>query len=412
MDFVVGLPVSQGFNAIWVVVDRLTKARHIVPCRTSVDAADLADLFVKHVFRLHGLPKSIVSDRGPQFASAFWQRLCSRLGIDRRLSTAFHPETDGQTERMNAVMEQYLRSYVSYLQDDWAEWLPLAEFAANNQASETTGVSPFFGMHGFNPVWQCDLSPPPAGVADDQRALAEDQRALVTARTLADIHDHLRAEMGRAQDRQAANSDRGWLPAPRFLPGDRVWLNARNIVTRRPSRKLDHRRLGPFEVVADPHLRTSHAVRLDLPASMQIHPVFHVSLLEHAAQDPFPCQRQPPPPPVVVDGEDEYHVDDVLDSRIFGRWKKLQYLVQWTGYDRPTWETAANVDGLQAVDRFHARHPQKPGPQPLRAAALSLAGARRLEGGYCHGPGPDPVTDSHSAGHRRVMLGDLEVQWR
>ena len=181
MDFVVGLPVSHGFNAIWVVVDRLTKARHIIPCRSSVDAADLAHLFVKHVFRLHGLPRSIVSDRGPQFASAFWQRLCNRLGIDRRLSTAFHPETDGQTERMNAVMEQYLRAYVSYLQDDWADWLPLAEFAANNQASETTGVSPFFGMHGFDPAWQCDLSPPIDGDGDDQRAH-------VTARKIGRAH--------------------------------------------------------------------------------------------------------------------------------------------------------------------------------------------------------------------------------
>ena len=108
MDFVTGLPTSQGYGAIWVVADRLTKARHFVPCHSSVDAPALADLFVKHVFRLHGLPQTVISDHGPQFAAAFWQRLCNRLGIDRRLSTAFHPESDGQTERMNAIMEQYL----------------------------------------------------------------------------------------------------------------------------------------------------------------------------------------------------------------------------------------------------------------------------------------------------------------
>ena len=399
MDFVTGLPASgwQRFNTIWVVVDRLTKARHLVPCHSSVDASDLADLFVKHVFRLHGLPRTIVSDRGPQFAAAFWQRLCGRLGIDRRLSTAFHPESDGQTERMNAIMEQYLRAHMSYLQDDWAIWLPLAEFAANNQASETTGVSPFFGLYGIDPIWQYDLTPPAANDADDQRAHA-------TAQTLAEIHDHLRIEMGRAQDRHAENADRRRLPAPRFLPGDHVWLNARNIVTRRPSPKLDHRRLGPFRVVADPRLRTPYAVRLDLPATMQIHPVFHVSLLEHAAQDPFPGQRQPPPPPVVVDGEEEHYVDEVLDSRLFGRWKKLQYLIKWTGDDHPTWEDAAAMDELQAVDRFHARHPHKPGPlpgppPPLHGNALSLAGARRLGGGYCHGPA---LT--------RVTAGDFEVQ--
>ena len=202
MDFVTGLPKSQGYDAIWVVVDQLTKTRHFVPCRSSVDATGLADLFVQHIFRIHGLPNSIVSDRRPQFATVFWQRLCNRLGIDRRLTTAFHPESDGQTECMNAIMEQYLRAHVSYLQDDWPTWLPLAEFAANNQASETTGVSPFFGMYGRDPVWQCDLTPPAANDADNRRAHA-------TAQTLAEIHAHLRAELDRAQDRHAANADRG-----------------------------------------------------------------------------------------------------------------------------------------------------------------------------------------------------------
>src|SRR3978361_4553 len=149
MDFVTGLPWSNGHDAIWVVVDQLTKQRHLVPCHTTVDARDLADLFLQNVFRLHGLPLTITSDRGPQFASAFWHRLCARLGIQPRLSTAFHPQTDGQTERINAIMEQYLRAHVNYLQDDWAEWLPFAEFAVNNQASETTAVSPFFANHGY-----------------------------------------------------------------------------------------------------------------------------------------------------------------------------------------------------------------------------------------------------------------------
>jgi transposase InsO family protein len=363
MDFVTGLPWSDGCDAIWVVVDRLTKARHLVPCRTNVDANDLADLFITHVFRLHGLPDSIVSDRGPQFAAAFWKRLCDRLGIDRRLSTAFHPETDGQTERMNSVMEQYLRAHVSYLQEDWARWLPLAEFAANNQASESTGSSPFFGTYGFDPKWQIDLSP--VAPNDD-----DDARALRAATRLTEIHSHLRTELGRAQDRHAYGADRNRLPAPQFLPGDKVWLNARNIATRRPSRKLDHRRLGPFEVIEDPRLKSKHAVKLALPDSMKIHPVFHVSLLEHAADDPLPGQSVPPPPPVEVDGEEEYFVDSILDSHLYGRSRKLQYLVKWTGYDKPDWEDARNVDGLSALDRFHELHPDKPGPLE------NLAGAR------------------------------------
>ena len=144
MDFVTGLPWSNGNDAIWVVVDRFTKMRHFVPCRTTTKAPDLANLFLHHVWKHHSLPQDIVSDRGPQFASDFWRQLCSRLGISPRLSTAFHPETDGQTERANQTMEQYLRAFVSHQQDDWSDWLPMAEFAANNQQSETTQTTPFF----------------------------------------------------------------------------------------------------------------------------------------------------------------------------------------------------------------------------------------------------------------------------
>jgi transposase InsO family protein len=110
MDFITGLPWSDGCDAIWVVVDRLTKERHLIPCRTDVDAKELANRFIAHIFRLHGLPLTIISDRGPQFSALLWKHLCRRLGIEPRLSMAFHPQTDGQTKRMNSIMEQYLRA--------------------------------------------------------------------------------------------------------------------------------------------------------------------------------------------------------------------------------------------------------------------------------------------------------------
>ena len=238
------------------MVDHLTKQPHLVPCRTDVDAKALAKVFLEWIFRLYGLPKTIVSDRGPQFTSVFWGELCRCLGIDRRMSTAFHPQTDGQTERMNAVMEQYLRSYVNYLQDDWNEWLPVAEFAANNQASETTKVSPFFGLYGSDPLWGVDLATPTTRPNESTRD------AHASAQALDEIHQHLRSEMRRAQEIQAEAADRRRLPAPTYQPGDRVWLNAKNIKTRRPAAKLDHRRLGPFEVQSSVG---SSAVRLILP---------------------------------------------------------------------------------------------------------------------------------------------------
>ena len=121
MDFVTGLPWSDGNNAIWVAVDRLTKICYFVPCRKTTSAPDLANLFLHHIWKLHGLPNDIISDRSPQFARDFWRQLCSRLGISPRLSTPFHPETDGQTERANKTREQYLRTFVSHQQDDWSQ---------------------------------------------------------------------------------------------------------------------------------------------------------------------------------------------------------------------------------------------------------------------------------------------------
>jgi transposase InsO family protein len=126
----------------------------------------------REVVRLHGLPKTIISYRGPQYAAVFWKRLCERLGIDQRLSTAFHPQIDGQTERMNATMEQYLRIFTSHQQDDWVQWLPLAEFAANNGTSETTNCSTFFAVTGMDPWMTFEEAAEEPG---DSRAVDADQ---------------------------------------------------------------------------------------------------------------------------------------------------------------------------------------------------------------------------------------------
>ena len=154
IDYITPLPtcIRSGveYKHLLVIVCRLTKMRHFVPT-TGLTAQELTAAFVNRVYSLHGCPDTIVSDRGTQFVSQFWKHLSARLGTALRPSSAFHPETDGQTERINSGIEQYLRAFMNYHQDDWVDWLPLAEFAANNAVSETTGVSPFFANYGFNP---------------------------------------------------------------------------------------------------------------------------------------------------------------------------------------------------------------------------------------------------------------------
>ena len=201
MDFITGLPWSNGFNAILIVVCRLTKMRYFIPCQDTCTAEQLAELYAHHIFRLHGLPKTIISDRGSQLIAKFWRALCKALKIEALLSTPYHPETDGQTERVNAILEQYLWAHINYLQDDWEAWLHLAEFATNNHASETNGMSPFFTNYGQDPLWQFDLTGNPGEAP-------EEWDARQAATKMKEIAEHLQAEILRAQHRHQEQADR------------------------------------------------------------------------------------------------------------------------------------------------------------------------------------------------------------
>jgi len=149
MDFIVDLPPSQEASNILGITDRLSKNQILIPC-PDITALTVTRLFLIHVFAHHGLPRSIVSDRGPQFTGLFWKEICRQLDITRRLSTAFHPSTDGAQERSNQEIETYLRSFCAYAQNDWADLLPQAQFALNNRVTSGTGLSPFFFTHGYH----------------------------------------------------------------------------------------------------------------------------------------------------------------------------------------------------------------------------------------------------------------------
>ena len=219
--------------------------RHFIPCRDTCTAEQLAGLFARHVFRLHRLPESIISDRGTHFTAKFWCARCNILGIELLLSTPFHPKTDGQTERMNAILEQYLRAYISYLQDDLKAWLHLAEFAGNNH--ETTGISPF-ASHAQDPLWQFDLSQASSSFTGRLPVPLEERDAKLLASKFKEITEHLQAEILWAQHKHQDQAVRKRKPATAFKVGDQVWFNAQNLTTQRPSRKLDHRRIGPYKI--------------------------------------------------------------------------------------------------------------------------------------------------------------------
>ncbi|KAG5732692.1 hypothetical protein E4T56_gene16816 [Termitomyces sp. T112] len=291
MDHIVKLPDSEGFDAILVVVCRLTKQALFIPCHTTNTTPDFARLFLKHVFSKHGLPDDIVSDCGPLFISHFWQLLCKALEIKTSLSTAYHPETDRQTECINQMLEQYLCLYINYLQNDWRMELPLAKFTYNNMPHSTTGVSPFYANKGYNPRLMLSLKDIPSHIAHE---VAEDLRSL---------HQFLWDKIDTANQAYSKHADACCKLTPDWPPGTL--------------------HLSPFKVLQKV---STHAYKLDLPLGLKgLHPVFHVRLLEKHAPDPFPGQCPSRPPPVEVEDEYHYEVDEILDSQIVhGR---LQYLV-------------------------------------------------------------------------------------
>jgi transposase InsO family protein len=371
VDYVTPLPLcerkGQTFQHIAVVVDRLTKMRHFIPTMTP-ETDELADRFIDRVYSLHGLPETIISDRGTQFVSAFWRALSARLAVELRPSSAFHPQTNGQTERINAELEQYLRLFVDWAQDDWVDWLPLAEFAGNNTTSETTGVSPFYANYGFHPRMGVEPAKPcPPNLTEAQRR--EFFRASEIANRFKAVWDYVTALSKQAQDRYEEAANRNRNDAPVYQVGDYVMLNMRNYKTGRPSKKLEPRWEGPFEVIK----ASSHAVTLKLPANMKIFNTFHVSLVRPFVKEGIPGQEEVQQDVranrgrVITrtdDGEEvqEWRFEEILDygKADNGRW---QYLVKWEGFDNPTWQPATDMRGCDdAIWEFHDAHPDKPGP--------------------------------------------------
>lgn len=368
MDFIVELPPGNrtGAQNILVTVDRCTK-RVAFEATNKMDAAAVTDIFVRRIFSQRGLLDSLISDRGTQFVSDFWRTLCQRLSIKANFSTAFHPETDGQTERINQELEQYLRAFTSFRQDDWEELLPLAEFAINNHESSTTQMTPFFADTGTHPRMGFEST--------DSKSIKpiESKAAIAYARRMEEITDFCKAQIITTRSTQAEYANQHRQASPAYAKGDEVWLDTSNIKTLRPSKKLDHKWAGPYRIH---RMINPQAYELALPASLKVHPVFHTSMLRLAANDPLEGQRQPPPPPVLGtedDPEAEWAVTAIVGCRPNRRRRRHEYHVHWKGYppDQFTWEPEEHLINVQdLVKEFHERYPDAHHPSkgfpPLR----------------------------------------------
>ena len=341
MDFIVKLPKSQGYDSILTITNQgCTKMAIFLPCHESIDAEGVALLYFHHVFPRFGVPSKVITDRDPRFTSQFMNELCKQLRIEQNTSTAYHPRTDGQSERTNQWLEQYLRFWVNHHQDNWRQLLPMAEYAHNSWRNETTKTTPYQTLMGYNPAadWRPTNTTVPAPVTRLEQWTKARQTAYV--------------QMKAAQERWARAKKEGRT----FRVGDQVWLEGRNLKIDQPASKLAAKRYGPFSVA---QVLSPVTYRLTLPEQWKIHPVFHVDLLTPYKETTFHGTNYTRPPPDLINDEEEYEVEQILDSRVRGRNHKVQYLVKWVGYPNSDnqWLDAAQLTADDAIREFKARRP-------------------------------------------------------
>ncbi|QRV80898.1 Retrotransposable element Tf2 protein [Ceratobasidium sp. AG-Ba] len=327
-DFIVKLPKSNGYDSILTVIDRFSRQAHFIPCLESTNAEELAEIFIREIWKLHGTPKTTVSDRGPTFNSQFLRALYKGLKIEPRFSTAYHPETDGISERTNQWVEGFLRTFCNYRQDDWTKWLPIAEFCHNNHVNSATGQTAFETVYGTTPRWNM--------LKGDQEE-RDTPAAYSMKEKMKRIWDEAKASMELHRTLEK--------PSKELKVGDKVWLLLTNLSSKRPTKKLDNRKGGPFTITEK---ISSHAYRLDLPKTIRVHNVFHINLLSPVTEDKDFHRKQVKPPPIITEeGEEEYEVDHVVNSE----WRngRLYYQIRWKGYD-------PIEDTMERAEKFAEMH--------------------------------------------------------
>ncbi|GBE86918.1 hypothetical protein SCP_1001620 [Sparassis crispa] len=330
-DFITDLPVSNGFDSIMVIVDHdLTKGVILTPCLKTITAEGTAKIFHDKVYSQFGLPDRIISDRGPQYTSKIFQELNRLLQIRSSMSTAYHPQTDGETERVNQELEIYLRLYCGNNPETWADRLPDLEFCHNTREHSARKMSPFRIMMGYEPRGLPSVFPTTNIPSVESRL---DMLQKIRLEALA-MHELARQQM----------ADRVRQGSPKFTLGQKVWLDSRNLKVNYASRKIAPKREGPFEIVK---VIGPANYRLKLPKTWRVHSVFHAALLSPYRENNIHGPNYVNPPPDVVDNEEEYEVEAILNHKTYQG--HLRYLVKWKGYSSAenSWEPTHNLQNAK-----------------------------------------------------------------
>ena len=341
VDFIMKLPISKGHDSILVVCDRFSKMSHFVATTEKTMAEELARLFRDNVWKLHRLPESVISDRGPQFAVGMTKELNKILGIEMKLSTAYHPETDRQMERTNQELKQYLRMYVNYRQNNWAKWLATAEFAFNNKVHTATRSSPFQVNYGREPRMGFDI-----------RKKRKNEKAKKFVKEMKERHEEARAALVKSQEKMKRQADRSRKEVEEYRVDDKVLISTKDFsveLMKRVMKRLTEKFIGPYVVKK---IVSENAVELELLASLRVHPVVNVRRLVKYREQ-IEGQKKIPLPLVKVAGEKEYEVEEILDRQ--ERRGKTKYLVKWKEYtaEENTWKGLENLkNAMEKIEEF------------------------------------------------------------
>ncbi len=358
LNFIIDLSESDENNAILTVIDRLSKKRHYISCWSDdeeIFAEQTVKLLLIWIFRTHELSRSIVFDRDSQFISIFWKSLCLKLDIKMKLFTDYHLQIDDQTERANQNVKRYLRSYCSYMQDDWFIWLSMIEFVDNNAISSSIEQSTFFLNKNFHSHMSFDLNSIEYEItqarieADKAENIFEHMKwslALIK-QVLARVRVTMKKQIDKHRKKMIYKID------------DIMFLNSRNIMISRSSKKLDDKMLKFFKIL----IEIEHAYRLKLSSTMKIHSKFVSNLLQLDSKDALKEQRNESSDSIVIEDEDEWEVKNILNFRHYERDKRLQYRVNWKEYNVDLhWynvDESEFEDCLKVINDFHEHYSNK-----------------------------------------------------
>ena len=343
MDMITDLPpvTYKGgwYDSILVVVDRFTKWAIFIPCRKGLTSEGLAELFTDRVYRQFGLPESIVSDRGSIFTSKWWTSFCEQIRTRRKLSVAYHPQTDGQTERLNQVIEQYLRSYLTKDQTVWVNYLALAESTWNTSLHSGTRHTPAYLLMGYTPRH------PFMDVRRVETTVIPE--ALDRVRAMHDAREQARDHLERAQQRMQKLAD-GRADFVKYEEGQWVLLKTRNLKLKLQCKKLGQKFIGPWQI--ERVMTSGNAVRLALPPSTRVHPVFNVCDLRPFHSEPGVTPSPPSDDPFVEKETGE--ITDIIGHK--GKGARRKWKVRWdTGEE--TWEPRWSFIQKEMLQEYEAK---------------------------------------------------------